>query len=169
MLSVGVESGDDTVRSTMSKKFKQERIRQVFQWLRKADIASFAFFILGYLGENRETMEKTIQLAMDVDPDYAAFYPAVPYPGTDFYRECEKRGWIGTKDWSRYDYSQYIIENHVLRPEIVLPLKARAYRKFYLRPKVMLRNLKRLQNFNAFAQMKKWGYDLVKNGGNSIS
>lgn len=165
MLSLGVESGDDNVRSTMSKRFRQERIRQVFGWLRKAGIASFAFFILGYLGENRETMEKTIALAIDVDPDYAAFYPAVPYPGTEFYRECEKRGWIGTKDWSKYDYSHYIIENHVLRPEIVLPVKAYAYRRFYLRPKVIFRNLKMLRSIDAVNQIKKWSFDLFKTDG----
>ncbi len=165
MLSVGVESGDDSVRSTMSKKFDRARIKQIFGWLRKAKIFSFAFFILGYLGENKETMEKTIQLAIEVDPDYAAFYPAVPYPGTPFYRECVKRGWVKTKDWSKYDYSHYIIENHVLRPEIVLPLKAKAYRKFYLRPQVIARDLKMLNSFDAVRQIRHWGYELLRNGG----
>ncbi len=165
MLSVGVESGDDSVRSTMSKKFDRARIKEVFGWFRKAKIFSFAFFILGYLGENKETMEKTIQLAMEVDPDYAAFYPAVPYPGTPFYRECVNRGWVKTRDWSKYDYSHYVIENHVLRPEIVLPLKTKAYRKFYLRPKVIARDLKMLSSLDAFRQIKHWGYELLKNGG----
>ncbi|WP_455387517.1 B12-binding domain-containing radical SAM protein [Petrachloros mirabilis] len=167
MLSVGVESGDDNVRSTMSKRFQQERIRQVFGWLRKAGIASFAFFILGYLGENRNTMEKTINLAIDIDPDYAAFYPAVPYPGTEFYRECKERDWLGTKDWSKYDYSHYIIENHILRPEIVLPLRAQAYRRFYLRPRVIFRNIKMLRSLDAMRQITRWGYDFFKSRGDS--
>ncbi len=165
MLSVGVESGDDSVRSTMSKKFDRARIKQAFSWLRQAGIFSFAFFILGYLGENKETMEKTIDFAIQADPDFAAFYPAVPYPGTPFYRECVKRGWVKTHDWSKYDYSHYIIENHVLRPEIVLPLKTKAYRKFYMRPKVIARDLKMLQSVDAIRQIRRWGYELLKNGG----
>jgi hypothetical protein len=109
-------------------------------------------------------MEKTIQLAIDVDPDFAAFYPAVPYPGTPFYRECVRRGWVSTRDWSKYDYSHYIIENHVLRPEIVLPMKTKAYRQFYLRPKVIARDLRMLRSVDAVRQIKQWGYELLKNG-----
>ncbi|MCL5952593.1 MAG: B12-binding domain-containing radical SAM protein [Chloroflexi bacterium] len=162
MLSVGVETGDDHIRKTMSKRFDCDRIRLAFQWLQQAGIISFAFFILGYLGDNQTTMEQTIQLSLQIDPDYAAFYPAVPYPGTAFYRECVSRGWLATRDWSKYDYSTYVISNHVLRPELVLPMKTSAYRKFYLRPRVIWRNLKLIRSPRGLAQAYRWGREFIQ-------
>jgi anaerobic magnesium-protoporphyrin IX monomethyl ester cyclase len=152
LLSFGVEVGDDDIRSGLSKHFGRDRIKKVFSWLKEAGILSLGFFIIGYLGETLTTMEKTIQVALETDPDFAAFYPAVPYPGTPFFEECERQGWIGTYDWSRYQYSDYVISNHVLTYKNVMGMKKKAYRDFYLRPKVIARSLRLVSSPKAIKQ-----------------
>ena len=39
----------------------------------------------------RKTMEQTTDYAISLDPDFANFYPAVPYPGTALYEKAEGR------------------------------------------------------------------------------
>lgn len=155
MLSVGIETADDEIRSSMSKRFSRERVREVQRWLREEGIVSVGFFILGYLGDSLQTMRATIDFATEVDPDFAAFYPAVPYPGTPFFEECERRGWIVSRDWTRYDYSDYVISNHVLTRENVLKLQKDAYRRFYLQPRVVVRSLRYMNSLVAVRQAAK--------------
>jgi radical SAM superfamily enzyme YgiQ (UPF0313 family) len=152
LLSFGVEVADDDIRSGFSKNFSRDRVKKVFAWLKEAKILSLGFFIIGYLGETLTTMEQTIQLALETDPDFAAFYPAVPYPGTPFFDECEQKGWIGSYDWSRYHYSDYVISNHVLTYDNVMGIKKKAYRNFYLRPKVIARSIRFLSSPKAIKQ-----------------
>lgn len=152
MLSVGIEVAKDDIRNNFSKEYSKERIFKTINWLRESEIMTVSFFILGYLGENIENMKQTIKLALKVDPDFAAFYPAVPYPGTRFYQESERLGWLGSKDWHRYNYNDYVISNHVLKKEVILNLQKEAYRKFYLRPQVALRSLRLLSKSSSIMQ-----------------
>ncbi|RME56401.1 radical SAM protein [Candidatus Parcubacteria bacterium] len=163
MLSVGIEVADDNIRYGLSKKFTKEHVHKVIGWLRETGIISVSFFILGYLGENVDTMKMTIDFALDVDPDFAAFYPAVPYPGTPFYAEIERRGWLATKDWSRYNYSDYVINNHALTRTTVLQLQKEAYRRFYLRPRVVWRSMRFLRSLDSAKKAARLLYGRVSN------
>ena len=84
----GARSFSDDVRHQMEKRLEERKIRTAVHNLRAAGIRSFAFFIYGYPGETRESMEGTTRYALDLDPDFANFYPAVPYPGTALYDRC---------------------------------------------------------------------------------
>ncbi len=88
MLALGIESESDEVRKDMVKRLEREKIQAAFRNMRAAGIRSFAFFIFGYPGETPETMDHTIDYAIRLDPDFANFYPAVPYPGTALFEKC---------------------------------------------------------------------------------
>ena len=80
MLALGIESESDEVRKDMVKRLERQKIEAAFKNMRQAGIRSFAFFIFGYPGETPATMDQTIDYAIALDPDFANFYPAVPYP-----------------------------------------------------------------------------------------
>ena len=92
MLALGIESESDEVRKDMVKRLESQKIEAAFRNMRDAGIKSFAFFIFGYPGETLETMDQTINYAVNLDPDFANFYPAVPYPGTALYDKCVSDG-----------------------------------------------------------------------------
>ena len=79
--------------------------------MRDAGIRSFAFFIFGYPGETPATMDHTIEYAIELDPDFANFYPAVPYPGTALYDKVRPRRPARSErdDWARMEYSYYLL------------------------------------------------------------
>jgi radical SAM superfamily enzyme YgiQ (UPF0313 family) len=143
MLALGVESESDDVRKDMVKRLERAKIQTAFRNMRDAGIKSFAFFIFGYPGETRKTMEQTIDYAIELDPDFANFYPAVPYPGTALYDKCVREGLLpadGNTDWSKLEYSYYVLSGNGLDARVVMNAIARAKRRFYLRPGYVTRH-----------------------------
>ena len=133
MLSMGIESESDELRVDMLKRLEAKNIRIAVENLRKADIKSFGFFIFGYPGDTPETLERTTQYALDLDPDFANFYPAVPYPGTELYEKCRRMGLLASDEWSKMEYSFYLLEGNGLDERIVMSSINKARRRFFLR------------------------------------
>jgi anaerobic magnesium-protoporphyrin IX monomethyl ester cyclase len=134
MLAMGIESSSPDIRKDMVKRLEEQKIRTAFANLREAGIKSFAFFIFGYPGDTPESMDATIDYAIDLAPDFANFYPAVPYPGTALYEKVRTEGLLKTEDWSKMEYSYYLLEGHGLDEQVVMSAINRAKRRFFLRP-----------------------------------
>jgi radical SAM superfamily enzyme YgiQ (UPF0313 family) len=140
MLSMGIESASVDVRTSMIKRLEEQKIRTAFTNLRTAGIRSFAFFIYGYPGETIESMRRTTEYALDLDPDFANFYPAVPYPGTELYHKCVRDGLLSSEDWTRMEYSYYLLSDGELNEESVMAAIRTARRRFFLRPRYVVRH-----------------------------
>ena len=140
MLSMGIESESEEVRKDMVKRLEEQKVRAAFKNLREVGIKSFAFFIYGYPGETPETMERTTNYALDLDPDFANFYPAVPYPGTEMYEKAKRDGILASEDWSLMEYSYYILRGNGLDEASVMGAIQRARRRFFLRPRYITRH-----------------------------
>ncbi len=142
MLALGIESESDDVRKDMVKRLERQKIQSAFNNMRDAGIRSFAFFIFGYPGETVKTMDRTIDYAIELDPDFANFYPAVPYPGTALYDKCVREGLLAPEsaDWSKMEYSYYLLRGNGLDERVVMAAINRAKRRFFLRPSYMARH-----------------------------
>ena len=143
MLALGIETESDDVRKDMVKRLERQKIQTAFRNMRDAGIKSFAFFIFGYPGETVASMDKTVDYAIELDPDFANFYPAVPYPGTALWDKCVREGLIeaASADWSKMEYSYYLLRGQGLDEQIVMNAINRAKRRFFLRPSYMARHL----------------------------
>jgi len=137
----GVESGNQQVLDIMRKHQTIDQVRQAFVNARQAGLQTIGFFIFGLPGENEETMEDTIRLALELDPDLANFMIAAPYPGTELYQMVLDEGELFSHDWR--DYAIHDEKARFAMGEVTAELVERkwheAYRRFYLRPSRMLR------------------------------
>jgi radical SAM superfamily enzyme YgiQ (UPF0313 family) len=143
MLALGIESESDDVRKDMAKRLERQKIVTAFRNMRQAGIKSFAFFIFGYPGETLRSMEQTIDYAIELDPDFANFYPAVPYPGTDLFEKARREGLLtpeAAADWPRMEYSYYLMSGNGLNERVVMDVINRAKRRFFLRPGYLARH-----------------------------
>jgi anaerobic magnesium-protoporphyrin IX monomethyl ester cyclase len=141
MLAMGIESSSPDIRKGMVKRLEEQKIRTAFANLRDAGIKSFAFFIFGYPGDTAQSMNATIDYAIELAPDFANFYPAVPYPGTALYDKVRAEGLLKNDDWSKMEYSYYLLEGQGLDERIVMSAINRAKRRFFLRPRYLGRHL----------------------------
>jgi len=78
MLAMGIETESEDIRKNMVKRLERQKIQVAIDNMRDAGIRSFAFFIFGYPGESIDTINQTIDYAIELNPDFANFYPAVP-------------------------------------------------------------------------------------------
>jgi anaerobic magnesium-protoporphyrin IX monomethyl ester cyclase len=134
MLAMGIETESEEIRKDMIKKLERQKIQTALNNMRDAGIRSFAFFILGYPGETLATIEQTIAYAIELNPDFANFYPAVPYPGTALYDKVVRDGMLVDEDWSRMEYSYYLLKGNGLDEHVVMDAINRAKRRFFMRP-----------------------------------
>jgi radical SAM superfamily enzyme YgiQ (UPF0313 family) len=139
-LQIGVESGDPEVLKSINKNISVSQIRDAFALARKAGINSKGTFMLGNQGETRETIRKTIELVMELDPTTAFISIMVPYPGTPMFEDYKARNLITTYDWDRYNYYM----EPVFRPENLLPeelkkMRMQADARFYFRPRKIMK------------------------------
>jgi radical SAM superfamily enzyme YgiQ (UPF0313 family) len=159
MLALGIESESDEVRKDMAKRLERQKIKSAFSNMRQAGIKSFAFFIFGYPGDTKEAMERTTDYAIDLDPDFANFYPAVPYPGTDLFEKSVRAGLLtpqAAEDWQRMEYSFYVLDGNGMNPELVMSAINRARRRFFLRPRYVTRHAGDLARIAMTKQSVAW-------------
>ena len=131
----GVESGDEHIlRDVVKKSQSFTMVRNAFRWAREAGLQTMGFFIFGMPHETAETMEKTIQLALELDPTLANFMLATPYPGTEMYDVIKKYGNIFADKWEDYaiqsDKARFTMPDY--DPDVVVRKWKEAYRRFYL-------------------------------------
>ena len=105
-LEMGVESGDDQILKNINKKITISQIRNAVSIIKKHNIQLGTYYILGHPGETKETVIKTVNLAIELNTNTIAVGVMVPYPGTKVYdMACNKEfGYeLVSKDWSKYD------------------------------------------------------------------
>lgn len=164
LLSLGIESGDQRILDLAKKGITLEEATQAVQWIREAGLRSLAYFILGLPGETQESLEKTIQFARRLNPDYAQFFTATPFPGTTFHQMLREQGWAPDPQFDGYfnNAHQGIVDlESVTREEITKALK-RAHRVFYFRPSKILPELKSILHPQTFIRKLKLFSELIK-------
>jgi len=144
-LCVGFESGDQNILNTMKKGTKKEQMFAFMRDAKKAGILIHGCFMIGFPGETLGSIKRTIDLAVNLNPDTVQFYPVMVYPGTEAYDEYKSKGWLTArnfKDWLTPDgLHNCVVRNETLLSSELVQLCDLARRKFYLRPKYIVYKL----------------------------
>lgn len=138
----GVESGTDWVLKSIGKGISLKEAERSVQITKDLNMNSICSFILGMPEENIETINNTINFAIKLDPTFAQFSIATPYPGTKLYDIAVRKGYLLTKDWSRYTGIDPVMRILDVPTEKLKEMFTRAYLRFYLRPSKILEQLK---------------------------
>lgn len=103
MMAWGIESGSQYILDRMNKKAKVEDNLNVITWAKKYGITARAFFIIGFPGETKESLEETKRFIERSEPDQVFVSSFVPYPGTDVWNNPDKYGIKQiTNDWDQF-------------------------------------------------------------------
>ena len=128
----------------MVKRLERQKIQTAFNNMREAgDQVVRVLHLRLSRARRRRRWTTTIDYAIELDPDFANFYPAVPYPGTALYDKCVREGLLrrSDADWSRMEYSYYLLRGNGLDERVVMDAINRAKRRFFLRPGYIARHL----------------------------
>jgi len=107
-LAFGIEAASERVRDDVDKGFGQEEIFRTLDKVRAAGINVIANYIFGLPEDNLESMQSTLDLALELNCEFANFYSAMAYPGSHLYSLALKEGWPLPEKWS--GYSQHAVD-----------------------------------------------------------
>lgn len=142
---VGYESGNEQILKNIKKGVTREQAIQFTKDCKKLGITIHGAFIMGLPGETRETIQETISYAKMLDLDSIQVSLASPYPGTEFYEQCRREGWIASDSYIDDTGHQMCVINypHLSNADIFAAVED-FYNKFYFRPKYILRSIGRM-------------------------
>jgi radical SAM superfamily enzyme YgiQ (UPF0313 family) len=137
----GVESGNQRVLDGIKKQQTVDQVRAAFRNAKQAGLQTMGFFMFGLPGETAESMDDTINLALELDPDMANFMITSPFPGTELYSTVLAQGHLFSTDWADFAIhdNKARFEIGDVTKELVEAKWHEAYRRFYLRPRRVLR------------------------------
>jgi len=161
-LRYGIENGNQGILNLMKKNTTLEQARRAVKMTKEAGIETFCFFMIGYPTETSENIKRTIDFALELDPDWAMFLNTVPYPGTDLWRLAVENGLIGDEDYWR----KFVLGKTEERlPYNFAGLDAwveKAYKSFYFRPKFALKTLPTIRDFRQVMRYVFGAWALVR-------
>ncbi|KKO19568.1 MAG: B12-binding domain-containing radical SAM protein [Candidatus Brocadia sp.] len=151
----GIESGNEQILSQF-KELKKEDIRQVVGLTHKVGIEPHGFFMFGLPGETKETMRDTINFAKSLKLHTAGFTTVTPFPGSRLWDYSLNYNLVLTTDWNQYNLKGKPVSKHSnLTAEEILDAQKKAFKEFYLRPKIIyyqLKNIKSLNDLSSYVQ-----------------
>jgi len=167
-IAYGIESGNQAVLDKIPKNITLDKIRAGIELTRKVGIPSISgFFMLGLIGDNRKTMEDTINFAKSLNLDRVSISLTTPYPGTRLFGEIKKNGefLFNFKNWEDYHHtSGRIMFTHpdVAPPKVVEYMYQKYYREFYFRPKYIIKQISKIRSFGQLQMMGRGLIAIVK-------
>ncbi len=114
----GVESGAQELINNSGKNLDLSKVAETVEITKQLGINVHLTFMFGLPGETKDTIKKTIDFALLLEPDSLQFSIATPFPGSRYFQMLDEKGYIVNKNWQDYDgYSRAVIKTDNLSPE----------------------------------------------------
>jgi radical SAM superfamily enzyme YgiQ (UPF0313 family) len=140
-MSFGVESAAATTLKKVGRRpIPQPRQRDVLRRCRELGIVTAAFYVLGFVEDNWESIRATIEYSIDLGSTVAQFKILTPYPGTPLYKQMERA--ITETEWERFDGFTPTFTHPSLTHTELKFLLGNAYTQFYVRPSFLMNYLR---------------------------
>ncbi|MFI3185328.1 MAG: radical SAM protein [Methylococcaceae bacterium] len=137
-LALGVEAGNQLVRQEVSKgSFQEVNIREVCKIINDSDIKIISNYIFGFPEDTMETMQETLDLAMELNTEMANMYPCQALPGSPMYNIAKKNGWALPDSYEGYAFLSYEsqpLPTKYISSADVLRFRDEAWQKYFTNP-----------------------------------
>jgi radical SAM superfamily enzyme YgiQ (UPF0313 family) len=152
----GIESSNPDILKMMNKQISLDQVMKTVSYTKQRGMKALGFFLFGFPGETRQTIEETIRFSLALPLDYALYSILLPMPDTDIYTYYREHG-LGDywKEYTLDEASVGLIEfigTGVTRAE-TSQLALEAYKRFYFRPRIIWNRLKTLGSIGEFRRL----------------
>jgi radical SAM superfamily enzyme YgiQ (UPF0313 family) len=144
---IGVESGNEEVLNFIKKGVTAHQVRRVANWAYELDLEPKAFFMIGHLPDTKKTIEETINFACSLPFKDITVQMNTPLRGASQYQLVEKYGKIITRELSDYTFFEPVFISDALTYKDLRYYYTKFYLKFYLRPEIWYRHIKKIKSF----------------------
>ncbi|MDZ4168898.1 MAG: cobalamin-dependent protein [Coriobacteriia bacterium] len=156
-LYLGAEASTDEMLESLNKGTDIHTNKLALDLAREHDIMTEASFMIGAPTETWDSIEKTIEVAIQLNPDIAVFPVLTPMPFTPIFEEFKDR--IRVWDYSKYNLATPIVEPYAMTLDEVTRALGKCYMSFYAKKMkdvlALPDGFKRRYMLSAFQQMMK--------------
>jgi anaerobic magnesium-protoporphyrin IX monomethyl ester cyclase len=160
---MGVESADDALLAAYEKGYRASAVTEAFLRAKRYGLRTVGTFIIGLPEETKDSLEATLDLAIELDMDFMSLNVAVPRFGTPF---RERALALGLADPSDLVMDQggadAFLPTSTLDKDAMLALKKRMVRRFYLRPRYLWKRLRAVGSLHELRAQVTEGLALLK-------
>lgn len=137
-LALGIEAGNQTVRQEVSKgSFQEVNIREVCRTVEDAGIHIISNYIFGFPEDTFETMQETLDLALELNTAMANMYPCQALPGSPLYYQAREEGFALPERFEEFAFLSYEskpLPTRVLSSAQVLKFRDEAWQTYFTNP-----------------------------------
>lgn len=136
-IAYGFESGSDKVLKGVTKGYTSDMADEVVRMTNNAGLYICANFIFGLPDDDHDSMQRTLDRALDINAEWANFYSAMAYPGSMLYRDAVKNGLPLPETWqgySQYGYETLPLPTKYLSSSQVLRFRDHAFDVYFSNP-----------------------------------
>jgi len=144
---IGIESGNNEVLGFIKKGITKYQVQRVANWAYELDLEPKAFFMIGHFSDTKKTIEETINFACSLPLKDITVQMNTPLKGAPQYQLVEKYGKIITSDLSDYTFFEPVFLPAALTYKDLHYYYTKFYLKFYLRPEIWFRHIKKIKSF----------------------
>lgn len=101
---MGFESGKDIILENVNKKQTVKQIKKAVDVVHDAGINVGGNYVYGLSGETVETMQATLDLAQELNTEYANHFIVMAYPGTQLHEVALEMGYPLPERWGQYGF-----------------------------------------------------------------
>jgi anaerobic magnesium-protoporphyrin IX monomethyl ester cyclase len=127
---VGAEATDQATLDAINKEVDVSDSRLAIELIAEHGMISETSFVLGFPDETLESIEQTLRLAREFNPDFAHFLAITPWPYADLYKEVKDL--IEITDLSKYNLIEPVIKPRQMTLKQVDLAIIDCYRRFYM-------------------------------------
>ncbi len=128
----GIESGNQDILDFMCKNISLTQVRDAVNIANGVGLRTMGYFMIGMMGDNKETIKQTIEFAKGLDLDSGGFSKVTPLPGTVLFQLAKEQGFIGNEDSATSDqFGSAVSLTRDLDSEQLDKIVERAYWQFF--------------------------------------
>jgi len=153
----GIDSGNQKVIDFIKKGITLDQVKQVAKWCKELNIKTTGFFMLGHHIDTPETIQDTIEFALSLPLTDVTATINTPMPGTESYEKAitQEYGTYQAGDWTSLNYWTPVFIPKGLSREFLFKKQSELYRRFYMRPRVIISQLGKIRDFESLRMYMK--------------
>ena len=156
LISYGNESSSQKELDMCSKLIKISQTKKSIILTKKSGIMSIGHFVIGLPGSNKSSILSTIKYSNKLGLDFAYFYLATPFPGSELYEKLK----LKQLDYSKINYKSNLINENL----DLESLQKFAYKYFYFNTNTInsIYKLVKISGINAIPLLVNQGLNMLK-------
>ncbi|MEA3378606.1 MAG: radical SAM protein [Nanoarchaeota archaeon] len=165
LICYGAESASQETLNKIRKDLTIRQIKDCMKMTKKAGIISHVNFMIGFPWETKKDINRTINFAIELNPDSVQFSLCYPHPGSPMYWDALENDLFYDdvkENWEMFGIMTQPLLKTKVEKEFLLNAVSKAHSKFFLRPSYIFRQiLKSLSSYSEFKRVAHGAYAVL--------